>query len=410
MDQRKTEHRSRDERGRTAERFVVDCVRAAIGNRRGRFDWVDADLEWDRVVALATKHGVSSLIVSAIETHSVQNVPDSHLQTLENRTKYVSQRNLRLFQEVATLSAAFQNEGISAIPYRGPVAGEVIFGSVGRREFGDLDFLVSRESIPDLRSVLLERGYDHQYVLETTGDLTENQRWAYARFSRDYAFVHRTEPFEVELHWRVVSRRFPSTIDLGTVWERRSTLPVAGTDVPVLGHEDRLLMLCVHGTRHRWERLMWLCDVCAYINTQSFDWDTVLERARRHSRERMLYLGLAVADELLGVGLPETVRRAIDRDPVIDSLTSHVRNRLFDEATYWHLDTKRYQARTLDRRRDRVAFWIKGAIEPDRGEIELLSLPRPLVPLYSLVRCFRIGRATLNRLLTPTKCGEKRNE
>ncbi|RQH01245.1 nucleotidyltransferase domain-containing protein [Natrarchaeobius oligotrophus] len=389
-----------NETQRTAERFVTECARAAAGERPARFDWTDDRVDWDRVRELTIRHGLSSLVLEAVREHSVGSMPKKTLESLADRSRQVSRRNLRMLQEVASLSSAFRAEGVRAIPYRGPIVSEVALGSVGRRAFGDLDFLVSREEIPALRSILLDRGYEHRFVLETTDELTERQRWAYARYSRDYAFTHRNEPLEVELHWRVVSRRFPSAIRLETVWDRRSTLSVAGTDVPVLSDEDRLLTLCVHGTRHRWERFMWICDVSAYVRSHSFDWETVIERARRHNRERMLYLGLSVTDRVLGLELPASVRRAIESDPEIESLTTHVRDRLFDDASYWYLDEKRYQARTLDKRRDRIAFWIKGAVEPDRGEIELVSLPRPLVPLYAVVRGFRIGRAVLTRLLT----------
>ncbi|THE65148.1 hypothetical protein D8Y22_07960 [Salinadaptatus halalkaliphilus] len=381
-----------------AEEFIIECTRAAIDDRTVSAERFQPDLEWDTVVELAAKHGIRPIVLAALETGSSSAVPPDVLETLQAQVRLITQRNLRLLQEVESLSTALRDAGIRAIPYRGPVASEIVFRNVGWREFGDVDLLVPRADIPAATSILRAHGYEQQYVLERTDDLTDRQRCAYARFSRDYAFEHSSEPFEVELHWRIVSQRFPTAIRLESVWDRRSTLSVAGTDVPVLAPEDRLLTLCVHGTRHRWERLVWLCDVGAYLSRQSFDWTAVLQRARSHHCERMLYLGLAIANELFDGPLPDRVRRAIEADSAITSLKSHVYERLFDDQLHWYLDIKRYQARTLERRRDRAAFWLKGALIPDRGAIELVSLPRPLFPLYSAVRCLRIGRAAADRL------------
>src|SRR3712207_8653927 len=40
-----------------------------------------------------------------------------------------------------------------------------------------------------------------------------------------------------------------------------------------------LLILCVHGTKHIWGRLSWICDVAELLRTQpDMDWEYVLDR------------------------------------------------------------------------------------------------------------------------------------
>ncbi|MCU4743577.1 nucleotidyltransferase family protein [Halobacteria archaeon AArc-m2/3/4] len=395
-----------------AERLVVECIRASGTSGEELTASLEGprEIDWDNVLDITSAHGVTTLVSKTLHRHRSDAVPDGILEELQARSQFFARRNLRMMQEVAALSAAFDRHDIRAIPYRGPVVADVAYGSVGHREFGDLDFLVLRDDLPAAKSVLLERGYEPRYTLETTAGLTNTQEWAYVQFARDYPFDHESDPFEVELHWRIVSQHFPTGIDLETVWERRSSLSIAGTEVPVLSHEDRLLMCCVHGTRHRWERLQWLCDVARYVESHSFDWDVILERAKDHHCERMLLLGLAVTRDVLDTPLPDVVQQPIDADPTIEPLVTHVRDRLFDDTDYWRFDLKRYQSRTLERYRDKGKFWLYWALKPDRGDIERVSLPKPLVPLYVGVRCLRLMAGAANRLSTGGRTAYRRRE
>ncbi|RQG94017.1 nucleotidyltransferase domain-containing protein [Natrarchaeobius chitinivorans] len=379
------------------ERFVIRCCKAGIRGTSVRPNWFESGLDWETVCRLTRRHCVTPLFLEAVRHEREETVPPEALETLEERSAYVARRNLRLLQTTASLSQAFEREGIRAIPYRGPVLARIAYGDVGRREFGDLDVLVRRTDLPAARSVLLEQGYDPQYVRETTDGLTSSQQWAYTRFARDYAFEHRCEPVEVELHWRVLARRFPTAIELESVWDRRSTTSIAGTDVPVLSPEDRLLSCCVHGTRHRWDRLRWICDVAADLERNSIDWETVIRRSESHNCTRMLLLGLAVTASLFETQLPVRVRRRIDADPAIEPLRLHVRDHLFDDSAYPEHELWRFQSRTLERYRDRGTFWATCLFEPTRPDIEAVSLPRPLAPLYSLVRCGRLLRTAIGR-------------
>ncbi|GAB3021927.1 nucleotidyltransferase domain-containing protein [Natronobiforma cellulositropha] len=394
---------------RPEQRLVVSCSRTDEGDETERVALLEGDLDWERVTELTRVHGVSALVYGKVNEHEAR-VPDDVLERLRTQARHVAQRNLRMLGEVATLSAAFAEAGIRAIPYRGPVVAQLAYDNVGLRTFGDLDFLVPHEELPAARACLLERGYEPRYILPSTMELTPTQEWAYIRFARDYPFTHGSEPFEVELHWRVISQHFPTAIDLEMVWDRRETLTVAGTEVPVLSAEDRLLMLCVHGTRHEWERLQWICDVTEFLARYEVDWDALERRAGEHHCRRMVYLGLAVSRELHGTTLPAAVEEAIDADPVIADLTEHVCRNLFDHTGGWSTDLRRYQSRTLERKRDKAKLWLSWACKPDRGDIETVAFPKPLVPLYVVVRWLRFASAAVRRVRRDRRSTDERVE
>jgi hypothetical protein len=79
--------------------------------------------------------------------------------------------------------------------------------------------------------------------------------------------------------------------------------------------EDELVLICIHGAKHFWERLIWIADVAALVSRQSsMDWERAAESAKTVGAERMLHTGLRLATDLLKVQLPERVSAAVRSD------------------------------------------------------------------------------------------------
>jgi len=75
------------------------------------------------------------------------------------------------------------------------------------------------------------------------------------------------------------------------------------------------VLICIHGAKHFWERLMWIADVAALVSRQSgIDWERVVNSARAVGAERMLHTGLRLASNLLQVQLPDKVQARVQAD------------------------------------------------------------------------------------------------
>ena len=65
-------------------------------------------------------------------------------------------------------------------------------------------------------------------------------------------------------------------------WPERRTVTVAGAEVPNLSPEKTLLVLCMHGSKHAWSRLIWICDVAQLLAAcPGLDWNKVNREAKR---------------------------------------------------------------------------------------------------------------------------------
>lgn len=345
-------------------------------------------VDWTTVQTHAQTHGVVPLVSESLSEHCPELVPDEILESLEAAHLSTATHNLKTFQELVSVLDQLQTEDIQVIPYRGPVLANDVYDELSLRQFTDLDLFVHRSDIPAIRALLVENGYTRQFERQSTTELTTEQEWAYTTFRRDYPFYHAESDTMIELHWRVLDRRFPTAIELEEVWDRRETTTISGQTVPVLSPEDRLLTLCVHGTRHYWERLGWICDVAELTGREDIDWSAVLERARAHNAERMFLLGPALANRVYGVSLPEFIFERIEADERIGDLERHILDRLFEPDRFDENDlaAQLRQLKTLDSHLDGIQLLGKWLLTPSRDEIETFALPRTLAFCYILYR------------------------
>jgi hypothetical protein len=197
----------------------------------------------------------------------------------------------------------------------------------------------------------------------------------------------------VELHWEVSPAPFAS-VPLGEdAWERAHSVTLLGAEVKCLAPEDLLLALAVHGTKHLWERLAWVSDVAALVNSQpGLDWDFVQRRARESNVGRMLYLALHLARGLFGVSLPEDVV-AETRDPLVTGLASEAASALFAGAEYepaGFVRNVRFNMRARGRLREKAAY-LRFILTPTDGDLTAVSLPPGASFMYYFLRPLRLA-------------------
>src|SRR5262249_12933710 len=158
------------------------------------------------------------------------------------------------------------------------------------RPFRDLDLLVRAGDVPAAQRLLLTRGY------RLGQSLSAARGAAYLRSNGQLPFVRSGDGCYVELHPHLLPPHFRFFSEGQRLWGRAVSVPLQGRKVATLAPEDLLLFLCVHGAKHLWARLVWVCDIAELIRTHpALDWVRVARQARRLRGERMLLLGLCLA-------------------------------------------------------------------------------------------------------------------
>jgi len=362
-------------------------------------DLLQEDIDWAYLIQTALRHGVMPLLSRSLYTVCPEAVPRAILDQLRDHFRANTLRNFFMTEELLKLLNLLEAHGTPAIPYKGPILAASVYGDLSLRQFSDLDILVRQQHVPRAKELLISQGYQPQTQLNGA------QETAYLPSHREYKFVRDDGRVRVELHWRIAAHwQIPSSFPLDPehLWERNEQVSLAGATVRNLSPEDLLLILCVHGSHHHWERLEWICDVAELIRVhQGMDWRQVIEQASRLGSERMLFLGLFLANDLLRTALPEEVVQRLQADPVVKSLAAQVREWLFREADggLELSEESTFFIRMRERLWDRVPYYLlylcaylRTAMTPNVKDRALLPLPGFLSFLYHLLRPIRLVR------------------
>jgi hypothetical protein len=344
------------------------------------------DLDWEYLFLLARRHAVVPLLYLQLNQHASDLVPEHHLKKLKQHFLENAARNTILSAELCRLINLFSKSQIDTISYKGPTLALFAYDNLALRRFVDLDLIVKKPDVLKAREILLAEGYT------PSKSLSLNQQELLLRTQHNLQFSRDNRRLIVELHWEVAPHLFASSVIPDKFWRHLITIDINGTNVKALSAEDLLFSLCVHGSRHLWERLSWICDVAELIARHTFDWPNLLKRAETADNERMFLLGLFLAEKLLDAPLPEEVKARCSADEHLDSLASDVIEHLFNGTTHVPATSREifnYNIRvrkTLGAR----ARYILHMFRPTDGDLSTRSLPPSLSFAYYVLRPFRL--------------------
>src|SRR5262245_48070510 len=101
-------------------------------------------LDWARLRRLSHQHGLLPLVPRHLNAECPDVVPTAVLTQLREDCRSIASRNLHFTAELIRLLELFEENGIRAVPYKGPSLGAIVYGDVALSQFGDLDILVQR--------------------------------------------------------------------------------------------------------------------------------------------------------------------------------------------------------------------------------------------------------------------------
>jgi len=284
---------------RPEEDLLVCCasVREDEEHTKAIRSLLQQEIDWAYLFQIADRHGVIPLLYKLLNT-TPNAVPKPALDQLRN---------------------SFRDN-----PFKGPVLAAVYYGDVALRAFEDLDILIRKQDVPNARRVLLSEHYRPQF------ELNDQQETTYLKSHHALSFNHVESSVMVDLHWAITPARLPLAPDPESLWEGLEPVSILGREVQTFSPEDLLLVLCVHGTKHRWAFLSWIGDVGFLIQRHAaMDWDRVLKRASADGSERMLLLGLFLASELLGAIPPKEISKKLQTRGDLKALADRVYSVLF---------------------------------------------------------------------------------
>ncbi len=285
---------------------LLEC--ASPAHNRQRLAGLLQSVDWARLFVLAEEHGVVGHLAAGVRGFEENLVPPEIRQALVDRQRAQIFFSLRLTAELFCILDRFTSAGIGALVVKGPALAVQAYGDPAMRSYGDLDLLVRQRDIRRATELMSAAGFTPAVPLSAIDA---------GKIPGQYLFSKPDSRLIVELHNDCTLRYFPRRLPLEKFFARQIRVRLDAQEAPALAVEDELVLICIHGAKHFWERLMWIADVAALVSRQAgIDWERVADSAQAVGAERMLHTGLRLASDLLRTKLPENVQALVQADVV----------------------------------------------------------------------------------------------
>lgn len=275
-------------------------------------------IEWHIFISLARRHQVAPLVYASLYHAGTRHIDADALGNLRSANMLNSGRSMARAAELVRVLKYMQNNGVSLIPFKGPVLAQEHYNNLGQRSAGDIDVLVNKNAVDNADRLLHDLGYSRIRPKHTLS-WTKN---TYFKF-RNHHFQYRHKDLKIsfELHWRLQLLPLLRHHTFEALERRGSTLEIGGHPVTTLSTEDQLLHLGVHGAAHGWGKLFWIVDIAQIVRKHpDFDWDAFIISAKEQNAERAIGQGVVLAHLLLNSPLPTPVRALVQRDSIMQHL------------------------------------------------------------------------------------------
>ena len=358
---------------------VAERIRTLVGQ----------GIDWDAAIPLAHEHHVLPLVHRTLERVAADVVPEAALDRLRYANLRNAARNLSLTGELFSILDRLQALGIACIPYKGPVLAATIYGDISLRQFADLDVIVPAPRVAEALNALVAAGYEPIRAVDAAV-LTRGH------IEKDVT-LRRAGGLELELHWGITTDMFhPIRIPSDLLWRRLVPATVAGRRVQTHPAEDLLLIHCIHGVSHGWQRIGWLADIAEIVRSQlGLDWNRLLDAATELGAKRLVCHSLALAHHLLGTTIPPRLAQAIVDDAAQPALACQVVEWLESRRTAPLGEIQRYFVNVRENAGDRLGVMARqvrsylALTERDTESVPLRGFPKWLL---FVIRPFRLAR------------------
>jgi len=263
-------------------------------------------VNWPQFKQLAQYHGVVPLVSKALHQLSSSNIPDGILQEFSTYVQASLVLKRLILEEMLTISKVFSQEGMTVVPFKGPMLALSVYGGLELREFCDLDLLVKPSHITKARAILTDLGYTGRRNQELS---EEGSPSPYNNFTKHNGM------FRVDLQLGIRGSNFFFSLDHELFWNNLEVVRIKDQEVLTFSPEILLIILCLHGNKHVWEMAKWIGDIAELLRKNpQLDWAQVANLSKEMQCFRQVLMGICLAHKIFGLPLPPTIHLQIQND------------------------------------------------------------------------------------------------
>ncbi|MEJ2697187.1 MAG: nucleotidyltransferase family protein [Candidatus Sulfobium sp.] len=328
--------------------------------------------DFRKLLALAGNNGVLPFLYRNLAGSSA--IPPEILESLRHAYLATARSNVLNAEETLRIIRSLRMAGIDAIPLKGSIASETLFGDPGLYLATDIDILVRLADLGEAKDVLLKDGYECDEAGER--DL----------LSSHYHLNFHRGGNHVELHWNLAKRYLD--VPPAFWWEDTRTAEYNGRSLTTLSPERYLLYAIFRLFDHGFTPLKFLVFISALLDAcgHEINYPKLIFLAGKLKMKRLTLFTLRILNEIYGSVPPEFEK--LQKMTGYEVLRKRILKGLVDSENRIHLNMVLYMF-LLDSPAEVVRILVR-RVFPSVGEIRLR---------YSLSG--RPGKIVLYYLLNP---------
>jgi len=119
--------------------LLVACARSRLeADTSDRIlSLVQKEIDWDYLLREASRHRVMPLLYRNLKKTCPETVPSTYLEQLRDSFLANAARNVFLTHKLFEILNLFKENNTTALPFKGPVLAESVFGDISLRRFLD---------------------------------------------------------------------------------------------------------------------------------------------------------------------------------------------------------------------------------------------------------------------------------
>ena len=289
------------------QQFILSFLRSSLGYEpwEGVTSTMSQNLDWDKVAAMASHHGIAPLLFNALQKNKQIILPQKVTECLTR--EFISNSALGLLFEKALkeiVTHLKQNKLCFAV-HKGLGLAALVYPKPELRPCGgDFDLLIKKEDYARAKSLLEAIGYSllhpayEQYEMNYIGEVK-------------FVKPNGGKKLMVELHVEFNANPWAkvSGFDFKDFWDNLLWVNYNDFSIPCLPAEANLFFLILHcAANHNFDRLMMFCDIDLLIRKyeNAIDWKRIANYAREKHCRKVFYYCLAYCQQLLGTPAPDS--------------------------------------------------------------------------------------------------------
>lgn len=361
-------------------RVIIECCKLSQN-----IDFIKDNIvfikDWDNFISLAYCHGIFPLVYKTLKKYSL--IPNHIENCMKFNNMDIIKQNMLMSSELLNVSKLLEENQIKAISFKGPVLSQLAYGDVISRQYCDLDILVDKKDLLNSVDIFLKNGYKNTLPLEIlSNEICLN-------IIKDFSLFNSEKNISVEIHWKLFEKKydlFLKKINQTSFQQINLNNQIINT----MNNEILLVYLCLHGTKHLWERIEWICDIDRLIRNNKIDFDVIEDFFFNKS----FILGIYLSKILFDTPIEMKYSKYID-NKVIVNLGNEILYFLSKDFIFEELSSKNkkillYHYKLNDGLIDKFRYIFKNIFSISAEDCQKFYPKKPKKYLYLLFRFYRL--------------------